>query len=146
MHGDGYGQMRMPRHIPSALHEHLAARVANIAPLRRMVVAYAAGCGASEPQCEDVALAVNEALTNAVLHAYADRVVPGQMSVHASGCSRSLDVLVSDDGLGMVPRAQKSPGMGLGLGLMAQVAEQVSVASGPLASPGVSVRMRFAIG
>ena len=111
-----------------------------------MVVAFAAGCGASDPHCDRVGLAVTEALTNAVLHAYADRDVPGDMTVHASGHDSSLDVLVSDDGVGMVPRAYDSPGMGLGVRLMTRVSDQLDIASGPLASPGLRVRMTFAIG
>lgn len=134
------------RPIPSALHEHLTARAGNIAPMRRMVVAYAADCGASRSQCDDVGLAVNEALTNAVLHAYADRGVPGEMTVDAAGHTSSFDVLVSDDGVGMVPRSVDSPGMGLGLRLMTRVSDQVEIANGPVASPGLRVRMTFLIG
>lgn len=135
----------MPRHIPSALHEHLAARSGNVAPMRRLVVAYAADCGASARRCQDVGLAVNEALTNAVLHAYVDRDMPGEMSVDAAGRTRSLDVLVSDDGVGMVPRGADSPGMGIGLRLMTRVSEQLEIASGPLTSPGLRVHMTFPI-
>lgn len=111
-----------------------------------MVVVFAADCGASQPQCDNVALAVNEALTNAVLHAYADRDVPGDMTVDASRHERSLDVLVSDKGVGMVPRAQDSPGMGLGVRLMTRVSDQVCIANGPRTSPGLRVRMTFPIG
>lgn len=136
----------MTRHIPSALHEHLAARAGNIAPLRRMVVAYAADCGASGAQCDDVGLAVNEALTNAVLHAYADRATPGEMTVDAAGQLCALDVLVSDDGVGMVPRRVDSPGMGLGLRLMTRMSKRVDIANGPATSPGLRVHMTFAIG
>lgn len=110
-----------------------------------VVVAFAADCGASDPQCDNVGLAVNEALTNAVVHAYTDRDIPGEMSVAASGHAGSLDVLVSDDGVGMVPRLEASPGMGLGVRLMTRVTERVNIASGPLGAPGLRVRMRFAI-
>ncbi|HVF79281.1 MAG TPA: ATP-binding protein [Solirubrobacteraceae bacterium] len=136
----------MPRHIPSALHEHVAARAGNIAPMRRKVVGFAADCGASQSQCDNVALAVNEALTNAVLHAYAGREVPGDMTVDASGDERSLDVLVSDDGVGMIPRAEKSPGLGLGVQLMARVSDQLCIANGSQTSPGLRVRLTFVIG
>lgn len=136
----------MSRHMPIALHEHLAARAGNIVPMRRLVVAYAADCGASGRQCDNVALAVTEALTNAVLHAYADRDVPGEMTLDASRHDRSLDVEVSDDGVGMVPRREASPGLGLGLGLMKRVSDQLSITSGPPGTPGLRVRMAFAIG
>jgi anti-sigma regulatory factor (Ser/Thr protein kinase) len=133
------------RQVATALHEHLAARADNIAPMRRLVVAFAAECGASEPQCDNVGLAVHEALTNAVLHAYADRDVPGAMTVDVSSHELWLDVLVSDHGVGMVPRADDSPGMGLGVRLMTRVSDQLDIASGPWTAPGVRVRMTFAI-
>jgi len=124
------------RPIPSALHEHLAARAGNIAPMRQMVVAYAADCGASGPQCDDVGLAVNEALTNAVLHAYADRDLPGEMTVDAVGGARTLAVLVCDDGVGMVPRGADSHGMGIGLRVMTRGGPvRWSRAAGPASRP-----------
>ena len=135
----------MFRHVATALHEHLAARADNVAPMRRIVVAFAADCGASEPQCDNVGLAVHEALTNAVLHAYVDRDIPGAMTVDVSSHEHWLDVLVSDDGVGMVPRADDSPGMGLGVRLMTRMSDQLDIASGPRTSPGLRVRMTFAI-
>jgi len=130
--------------LSSPLHEHLCARAGNIEPLRRKVVAFAVDHGASAEQCENVALAVNEALTNAVMHAYTDRVLPGEMTVHASAGPRALDVLVSDDGVGMIPRAE-SPGMGLGVRLMTYVSDGLDIASGPPTAPGLRVHMSFAL-
>lgn len=100
--------------------------------------------GASADQCENVALAVNEALTNAVLHAYTDRGRPGEMTVDASMSVGSLNVLVSDDGVGMIPRGE-SPGMGLGVRLMSHVSDAVDIASGSALAPGLRVRMTFAL-
>jgi serine/threonine-protein kinase RsbW/stage II sporulation protein AB (anti-sigma F factor) len=134
----------VPIPASSPLHDHRCAHAGNIGPLRREVVAFAAENGASADQCENVALAVNEALTNAVLHAYTDRVRPGEMTVDASMTLRLLNVLVSDDGVGMLPRGD-SPGMGLGVRLMGYVSDGLDIASGPATAPGLRVHMTFAL-
>jgi serine/threonine-protein kinase RsbW/stage II sporulation protein AB (anti-sigma F factor) len=125
------------------LQQSLAARAENVAPLRRAVVAYAAGHGASAPQREDIALAVSEALSNAVLHAYSDRA-PGAMSVAASIGDRFLHVVVTDGGCGMRPRPDTG-GLRLGLPLIGRVAERLELERRGDGS-GVRVRMAFAIG
>ena len=105
-------------------------------------MSFAARNGASERQCEDVALAVSEALSNAVLHAYVGCESPGEMQVEAWVDSDGLQIAVSDDGIGMLPRPD-SPGLGLGLALIGQVADAVRVESRGTA-PGVRLCMTFA--
>jgi serine/threonine-protein kinase RsbW/stage II sporulation protein AB (anti-sigma F factor) len=90
-----------------------------------------------------VKLAVSEALTNVVVHAYVDHG-PGPMIVEASIDGHGhLVVLVCDEGVGMVPRTD-SPGMGVGISLMAQMADDVSVANRHDA-PGAIVSLCFAL-
>jgi serine/threonine-protein kinase RsbW len=124
------------------LHEWVPARPESIAPLRRAVVRLAAGNGASAPQRDDIALAVSEALANAVLHAYVGHDRPGVVAVDARMHERSLEVVVCDDGNGMLPRTD-SPGMGIGLALIGRIAEQLRLED---MRPGVRVQMTFAIG
>ncbi|MEA2155108.1 MAG: Histidine kinaselike ATPase domain, partial [Solirubrobacteraceae bacterium] len=62
--------MRVSVERQEQVHEVVGARAENIAPLRHAVAGFAALNGASDCELEDVALAVSEALTNAVLHAY----------------------------------------------------------------------------
>jgi serine/threonine-protein kinase RsbW len=126
------------------LKESLPARAASIALLRRAVVVYAGSNGASERQCEDIALAVSEALSNAVLHAYVGHDSPGDVGVDAWVDEHALKVVVRDDGVGMLPRPD-SPGLGLGLPLIARMTEHLEVES-PGARPGMRLRMTFAIG
>jgi serine/threonine-protein kinase RsbW/stage II sporulation protein AB (anti-sigma F factor) len=126
------------------LKECLPARAENIALLRRAVVAYAGSNGASERQREDIALAVSEALSNAVLHAYVGHDSPGDVGVDAWVDERALRVVVCDDGVGMLPRTD-SPGLGLGLSLIARMTEHLEVES-PDAAPGMRLRMTFVIG
>lgn len=123
------------------LHERFPARAASITPLRQAVVEYAESCGASEHRCEDIALAVSEALSNAVMHAYVGRVGDGKVSVDASLRGHVLEVVVGDDGGGMRPR-EDSPGLGLGLALIERMADELALED---ARPGVRVRMRFSI-
>ena len=143
MHGTGR-QINVPTGFQSRLKERLPARAENIALLRRAVVAYAGSNGASERQREDIALAVSEALSNAVLHAYVGHDSPGDVGVDAWIDERALRVVVCDDGVGMLPRTD-SPGLGLGLSLMARMTEHLEVES-PDATRGMRLRMTFAIG
>jgi len=120
----------------SALPEHVGA-------LREAVVRFAGASGATRRTREQIALAVSEALSNCVIHAYADRDQPGPATVEAWARGGLLIVLVSDEGRGMVPRLD-SPGLGLGLPLMAQMSDQLDIEA-DAGHPGVRLRMTFAI-
>jgi anti-sigma regulatory factor (Ser/Thr protein kinase) len=99
---------------------------------------FALQAGAESRQVDAVRLASSEALTNAVLHAY--RTEPGSVYVTAAVVAEELWVLVADDGCGLEPRAGR-PGLGLGLGLIAQLSAELAIV--PRASGGTEVRMRF---
>jgi anti-sigma regulatory factor (Ser/Thr protein kinase) len=143
MHGLGRS-ITVSTGYESRLKECLPARAENIAPLRRAVVAYAGSNGASERQREDIALAVSEALSNAVLHAYVGHDGPGDVGVDAWVDEHALRVVICDEGVGMLPRPD-SPGLGLGLSLIARMTEHLEIES-PDARPGMRLRMTFAIG
>src|SRR3954452_19567237 len=70
-----------------------------------------------------IGVVVTEAVTNAVVHAYRDRNAPGRVHVSASLDDEGVEVAVDDDGLGMSPRVD-SPGIGLGLPLMGDLADR----------------------
>ena len=108
---------------------------------RRELTAFALASGANTQQLEAVRLASSEALTNAVVHAYRDE--PGQIHVSAAVVSEELWILIADEGCGLEPRADR-PGLGLGLGLIAQLTEDFSIV--PRSCGGVEVRMRFDLG
>ena len=111
----------------------------NVGPLRRAVARYAEQLGVADLSA--VQLAVSEAATNAVVHAYREGD-SGELTVAARRVERSLEVTVADDGVGMRPRPD-SPGLGLGLPLIAQLTEAFEVASPP--EGGVRLCMRFAL-
>jgi anti-sigma regulatory factor (Ser/Thr protein kinase) len=110
----------------------------SVGSARHRLTDFAAAAGATERQVEAVRLASSEALTNAVLHAY--RGQAGSIHMTAALVSNELWVLIADDGIGLEPRADR-PGLGLGLGLIAQLSDHLAIA--PRASGGTEVRMRF---
>jgi len=88
-----------------------------------------------------VALAVTEAFANVVVHAYVDADTVGHLELRADVRGDELIVQVSDEGRGMQPRAD-SPGLGMGLPLIAQMADTFEVLDHQ-DRPGVAVRMHF---
>nr|WP_246345678.1 ATP-binding protein [Conexibacter arvalis] len=99
----------------------LPAAADSVPRARRAVVELARRLGAREGTVADVALAVSEACTNVVLHAYRGHDEPGVLHVEADGRDGMLEVVVSDEGGGLQPR-EDSPGLGMGMALMAAVA------------------------
>lgn len=81
---------------------------------------------ALDPQTlADIRLAVTEACTNVVLHAY-PQGEEGPLEIRADIDADRLSVIVRDRGLGITPRAD-SPGLGLGLPLIASLTEAVEL-------------------
>jgi serine/threonine-protein kinase RsbW len=89
----------------------------------------------------DIKLAVTEACTNVVVHAYPEG--EGPMGLRASIDERRLYLVVLDRGRGIVPRPD-SPGLGLGLPLIATLAESLELGTGRLEE--TEVRMTFDLG
>ncbi len=86
----------------------------------------------------DVKLAVTEACTNAVVHAYPEG--EGPLEVAAFVGEGRLMLVVRDEGRGIVPRTD-SPGLGLGLPLIATLAEALEL--GTDERERTEVRMTF---
>ena len=118
------------------------AQPMNVALIRRDVSQIASVFGAGEAALLRINLAVSEAATNAVLHAYRDRDRAGDVRVLVQHDDHALDVSICDDGVGMSPRPD-SPGLGLGLGLMAHETSHCEIKSRP--DGGTQVSMRFAL-
>ncbi|WP_205699134.1 ATP-binding protein [Conexibacter sp. SYSU D00693] len=106
---------------------------------RHAALEFADQCGVPEEVTRAVALATTEAVTNAVVHAYREGR-RGAVSVEATCDERRLVVTVRDEGGGLRPRID-SPGLGLGLGLIAQVADETDIRTPP--SGGTEVVMTF---
>jgi anti-sigma regulatory factor (Ser/Thr protein kinase) len=107
---------------------------------RRAVVDWAQKHVEDRAILSDIALAITEATTNVVLHAYRDRPLPGSLTVKAEAFEDHVCLCVLDEGSGLAPRVD-SPGLGLGLGLIAQVADSADVRAPE--GGGTEVVMRF---
>lgn len=118
----------------------LPAEPRSVSRMRHAVVGFARTQGVPEATLGEIALAVTEAATNAVLHAFVDRN-PGTLALAAEPQHDALLVRVLDDGRGMQPRAD-SPGLGMGLPTMGQLAERLDLREGP-GGRGTEVRMVF---
>src|SRR5947209_17305337 len=124
--------------LPPALSRDYSA-VADSVPLaRNALVAVARSAGAEDHQLEAVRLATSEALTNAVIHAYHRHA--GRIQVTAWCADGELIVQIADDGSGFQTHT-KTPGLGMGLGLISQLTDDFSIRQP--SSGGTEVRMRF---
>jgi serine/threonine-protein kinase RsbW len=117
----------------------LPARAENVAVVRHAFGGLGDVIDVTDQTLSDIKLAVTEACTNVVVHAYPDRD-DGPLGVRATLTEGTLTVVVSDQGRGILPRAD-SPGLGLGLPLIATLAESLELGTG--SNEETEVRMTF---
>jgi anti-sigma regulatory factor (Ser/Thr protein kinase) len=89
-----------------------------------------------------VELAVSEAVSNVVLHAYRAQDAASRdprLHLRLTEDDEGVWILVSDDGVGMSAR-DDSPGLGIGLSLMTKLSDQLLIVQGEI---GTRVHMRF---
>src|SRR6195952_3796085 len=108
----------------------LPARAENVAVIRHAFGGFAEVLTVDEQTLSDIKLAVTEACTNVVIHAY-EANAPGSLEVEATIDDRYLTVVIRDNGRGIVPRPG-SPGLGLGLPLIATLAETLELGTDEL--------------
>ncbi|HWH95535.1 MAG TPA: ATP-binding protein [Baekduia sp.] len=102
----------------------LPARAENVAVVRHAFGGIGDALDVPDHALADVKLAVTEACTNVVVHAYP--AGDGPMSVRAGLSDGALTVVVTDEGRGILPRPD-SPGLGLGLPLIATLASSLEL-------------------
>lgn len=118
-----------------------AAVPASLGRARRAVTELARAAGATPDQFDGIRLATSEALTNVIVHAYRDR--PGEIHLTAAVAGGELWVLVADDGAGLHQDSAKS-GLGLGLTLIAQACDELTIVK--RSTGGTELHMRFRLG
>jgi serine/threonine-protein kinase RsbW len=99
---------------------------------------FATANGAAAEVVEAVALAVTEAVTNVVKHAYEAGATDGGIWLTASVADDFLEVTVSDRGLGF--RESTCPGLGVGLSIIAEMSAELDIDQD---AEGTELRMRF---
>jgi serine/threonine-protein kinase RsbW len=118
----------------------LPARAENVAVIRHVLGAFAEALRLPDALVEDLRLAVTEACTNAVRHAY-EPDMPGPVEVLIRPRGDVVRVVVADRGRGIGTSADIS-GPGLGLPLIAAIADDVDLQAQP--GGGSRVAMTFA--
>jgi anti-sigma regulatory factor (Ser/Thr protein kinase) len=119
----------------------IAAAAPGVPLVRHALRGLLSGLDVSDDVIADIALAVTEACTNAVVHAYRDSSA-GTVTVTASRVDDGLSVTVRDHGCGMQARVD-TPGLGVGLPVIAAIAQSVEIGSPD--GGGTEMRMRFAL-
>lgn len=117
------------------------ASAENVAQIRQAVLDFAYANGITQARAEDIGLAISEAVTNVVVHAYRRQMEPGAVYVSAVATRDWIALRVVDDGIGSAPRSD-SPGIGLGLPLISRLADQVELRRRP-DRDGTELWMRF---
>jgi anti-sigma regulatory factor (Ser/Thr protein kinase) len=106
---------------------------------RAALTEFAEELGVRGERLDAIRLAASEAITNAVVHAYGQGAA-GSIQVNASYVEGDVWLLIADSGRGLRPRA-KSPGLGLGLTLIAHLADDLQIQS--RATGGTELQIRF---
>ena len=119
------------------LELRLEAEAPSVPRVRADVAAFASRHALANPR--DVALAVTEAATNAVVHAYRGGD-SGSMRVVACAEPTGLVVVIRDYGCGMQPNPD-SPGPGLGLSVIGAIAAEMNIERPE--DGGTRIRIRF---
>ncbi len=132
---DGYA-VKAP--APTALELNGQALPALIPTMRHRARDFATANGAAPKVVEAVALAVTEAVTNVVKHAYEPGASDRTMWLRGSAGDGLLEITVSDRGLGF--RESAHPGLGVGLSIIANMSAELDVDQSPA---GTELRMRF---
>jgi anti-sigma regulatory factor (Ser/Thr protein kinase) len=125
--------------LPAPVTWTWPAEPASVAAARHRVMDYLCACSTLDPPLNDVCLVASELVTNAVVHAYVDQD-HGEVRVVLDFTEQHLRLIVEDDGGGLMPRSD-SPGLGLGIPIVATVAEDVTTRTSP--GEGTHVAVTF---
>jgi serine/threonine-protein kinase RsbW len=123
---------------PRDLSQTYAATSDAVRLVRRAIVEYAQAAGMTGETLYSVRLAVSEAVTNVVRHAYPGQ--PGQVQVTASAIDGELWVLIADTGCGS-QSPPENPGLGWGLAVITDASDEFTLVG--RAEGGTEARMRF---
>lgn len=114
---------------PSSFGLNLPALPASVSVVRHLFGGVQGVWPVSDEQLHDIQIAVSEACTNVIKHAY-DGGPPGMLEVHGALLGdREIRVRVRDNGPGM--QASSDAGLGVGLSLIAALTVRMEVGREP---------------
>ena len=126
---------------PPVVRLELPAQPEGVGVVRQALVGLADALALDAAVLADAKMAVTEACTNVVVHAY-DGVDDGILEVEMLADEQAVTVVVRDRGSGIQPRPTRQPtALGLGLPLIAALSDAFEVRGGH--SGGTEVRMTF---
>jgi anti-sigma regulatory factor (Ser/Thr protein kinase) len=128
--------------VSDRLSLEVPAAAAAVPGARRAITSLCQHLGLAGELTERIRLAVTEACTNCVLHAYGDATT-ATFAVEARVQGDWLLLVVRDYGQGMAPERARGDALHLGLRLIQELADNASVSTRP--GRGTRVAMRFAI-
>jgi anti-sigma regulatory factor (Ser/Thr protein kinase) len=114
--------------LDSDIRLTLPARAENVAVVRHVLGALADALGLPAAVSADMRLAVTEACTNVVRHAYGE--AGGAIDVVVRPAGDAIEITVADTGRGSGPSAD-TDGPGLGLPLIAALADSFAIQHDP---------------
>lgn len=120
----------------------LPARAEGVAVVRQALAGMADALAVDAAVLADMKMAVSEACTNVVVHAYED--TDGMLEVEMSADDVGLTIRVRDHGRGIQPQVKQSrevPALGLGLPLIAALSDTFELQGA--VGEGTEVRMTF---
>jgi anti-sigma regulatory factor (Ser/Thr protein kinase) len=138
------GALGHPLDVASASWS-IPALADEVLEVRQAAVEFARSHGVPDDRLADLRLAISEAVSNSVIHAFRVHESPGTVTLSiAITPERFAEVVVRDDGMGMSARGD-SPGLGLGLSVIDSIADETERRR-PTNGVGFEIWMRFRFG
>jgi serine/threonine-protein kinase RsbW len=127
---------------PPEVRLTMPARPEGVAVVRQALAGLADALDFDAAVLADMKMAVSEACTNVVVHAYEGE--PGMLEVELHAGELGLTIVVRDQGAGIQPRPARAepPALGLGLPLIAALSDSFELRGAT--GSGTEVRMTFA--
>jgi serine/threonine-protein kinase RsbW len=121
---------------------NMPARAEGVGVVRQALAGLADALAFDAAVLSDMKMAVTEACTNVVVHAYDEE--PGELEVSMTAGEDDLTIIVRDHGSGIAPKPARTepPALGLGLPLIAALSDAFELRGS--AGHGTEVRMTFA--
>ena len=126
----------------TALWLELPATPESVGEARHAVRVWADNLTPTVVERDAIMLAVSEAATNVVRHAYRGGEEDASFRIRADVQHGRLHLTLEDDGVGL-SAVSSDPGLGIGIPLLGHLAAEVTLCSAPERQAGCEVRMAF---
>lgn len=131
--------------MSGAIRLSVPATTDSLAIARQVVAGVGEALELSELEIADLKLIISEACGNAVRHAYRDEATEGEtIEIELATAEQAIVVAVRDRGIGFVPAVENGGSLGLGIPLMASLAQSLELRARE--GGGVELRVELAIG